>query len=285
MKTPFKLEPKGVITLSKEWEDYLASQEDEVEAQASEEVIEEDDEAQAEALSEEDGIVSHVENTTKNEGEEATTADDNKKEPRHHTDASLIQPLLMLQPEARAKTVRLLKAKTNSDYNLAFAEHSGFVVQHTSLKRLGTAGWLNDEVINAINMHFLRPKVDKNSFFYATQFMSTLLQTGSHGTDEPNYNYSKVKGWSTKIKKGLFNLENLYIPINHKNTHWLTMRINVIKKIISLWDSQGVKQENVLYTIAALRYFGDEYSEAYLDGNLLELFGSWEIQDLSDDSP
>ncbi len=128
-------------------------------------------------------------------------------------------------------------------------------------------------------------KLDGNSFFYASQFMDKLLQTGSHGTDDPNYDYSKVKGWSKMIKNGLFKLQNLYIPINHKNIHWLTMRINFIAKKISLWDSQGVKEENVLYTNAALRYLGDEYGDAYPDKNTMEWLDSWTIEDLSDKSP
>ena len=106
-------------------------------------------------------------------------------------------------------------------------------------------------------MHFLRQKLDGNSFFYASQFMGKLLQTDPHGTNQLNYNYSMIKGWSKKIKKGLFKLENLYIAINHTNTHWLTMRINLIARNVSLWDSQGEKGECTVHN-AAPRYLGDE---------------------------
>ena len=63
------------------------------------------------------------------------------------------------------------------------------------------------------------------------------------------------------------------------------MRINFIAKKISLWDPQGVKEANVLYTNAALRYLGDEYGNAYPDKNAMEWLDSWTIEDLSDESP
>ncbi len=70
------------------------------------------------------------------------------------------------------------------------------------LKRWGTAGWLNDEVTNVDPIS----KLDGNSFIFVSQFMGKLLQTGSHGADEPNYYYPKVNGWSKKIKNGFFSL-------------------------------------------------------------------------------
>ena len=70
-----------------------------------------------------------------------------------------------------------------------------FFKAHHSLKRLGPSGWLNDEVVNGFNMHFLRPKLDGSLFIYVSQFMGNLFQTGPSGTDEPNYGIS-VKGIS-----------------------------------------------------------------------------------------
>ena len=46
-----------------------------------------------------------------------------------------------------------------------------------------------------------------------------------------------------------------------------------------------MKEENVLYTNAALRYLGDEYRKAHPDKNLMEWLGAWKIEDLSDESP
>ena len=183
-------------------------------------------------------------------------------------------------------TLLLRNMVLDPKYNLTFAEQSANGVQHTSLKRLLAACWLNDEVINGINIHYLRQKLDENSHIYHSQFMAKLLQTGEHGTAEPSYDYSQVAGWSGRVgQNGLFGLQNLYIPINHKNIHWLTMRINFTAKMISLWDSQGVKQTNVTYTNAALRYLGDEYAKTYPNQNLLQWLEEWKIGDLSDESP
>ena len=189
METPSALEPKQAVTLSEE--DYLASQ-------------------AASAVEER-----HGNEVEANAPEEARAADEGG-EPRHHSDASSIEPLVTLLPEARAKIVRLLEAESNSNYNLTYAEQSANGVQHTSLKRLLANGWLDDEVINAINIHYLRQKLDENSHIYHSQFMAKLLQTGEHGTAEPSYDYSQVSGWSGSVgQNGLFGLQNLYIPINH----------------------------------------------------------------------
>ena len=90
---------------------------------------------------------------------------------------------------------------------------------------------------------------------------------------------------TSKISGGLFSLNNLYIPINHKNIHWLTLRIDLAAKKISLWDSQGEKMENAQYTNTALRYLGDEYTNAYPNRNVLEWMRGWTIEDLSDECP
>jgi len=65
----------------------------------------------------------------------------------------------------------------NSNYSLEFTQCSGYSLKHTSLKRLGPSGWLNDEVVNGFNMHFLRPKLDGSSFIYVSQLMSQWTRT------------------------------------------------------------------------------------------------------------
>lgn len=76
------------------------------------------------------------------------------------------------------------------------------------------------------------------------------------GRDRPTYTYSNVQYWSRRIECGLFKLDNLYIPINHQNVHWLTMRVNFKAREISLWDSAGMNYTNTQYIDAALQYFG-----------------------------
>jgi len=74
--------------------------------------------------------------------------------------------------------------------------------------------------------------------------------------ERPTYTYSNVQNWSRRIECGLFKLDNLYIPINHQNVHWLTMRVNFKAREISLWDSAGMNYTNTQYIDAALQYFG-----------------------------
>jgi hypothetical protein len=126
------------------------------------------------------------------EGGETTAAvpSDMAMEPRHHIDTSLIRPLVMLRPESRAMIVRLLESESDSRYNLRCADQSGYDVQHTSLQRLGPREWLNDEVMNGYTMQILRGMLDDRSYIYTSYFMGALLQTGEHGTDDPNYDHS-----------------------------------------------------------------------------------------------
>jgi hypothetical protein len=64
------------------------------------------------------------------------------------------------------------------------------------------------------------------------------------------------------------------------------MRLDLIKKKISLRDLQGVKQTNALYTNAALRHLGDEYDKAFpLKRDTKTWLQSWSIEDLSNECP
>jgi Ulp1 family protease len=145
---------------------------------------------------------------------------------------------------------------------------------------------LNDELVNGFNTHYLGLKLDNHSYIFKSHFMNALLITGDHGTNPPNYKYSNVETWSNRIEGGLFNRHKIYIPINHQNVHWLTMRLDLIKKKISLWDPQGMKQTNALYTNTALRYLGDEYERAFpLEKDTKTWLQSWSIEDLSDECP
>ena len=54
-------------------------------------------------------------------------------------------------------------------------------------------------------------------------------------------------------------MKELYVPINHQQGHWLFLRVQMDTKVITLWDSQGRKEENQLYLQSMLRYLGDVY--------------------------
>mmetsp|Transcript_4214 Transcript_4214/g.5918 ORF Transcript_4214/g.5918 Transcript_4214/m.5918 type:complete len:611 (-) Transcript_4214:334-2166(-) len=203
-------------------------------------------------------------------------------------DLSLIEPLIMLSPSNRATATKLLNMETNDAYNLRYDE-SPNEVQHGSLKLLRPELWLNDEVINGFSMNYLAPKL-RNGFIFKTHFMSQLLNTGTNGRERPTYTYSNVKHWSRRIECGLFKLDNLYIPINHQNVHWLTMRVNFKAREISLWDSAGMNYTNTQYIKAALQYLGDEYMRAddEIKGDeldVVEWMKTWTTADLSFECP
>mmetsp|Transcript_4185 Transcript_4185/g.5417 ORF Transcript_4185/g.5417 Transcript_4185/m.5417 type:complete len:256 (-) Transcript_4185:1324-2091(-) len=194
----------------------------------------------------------------------------------------------MLSPSNRATATKLLNMETNDAYNLRYDE-SPNEVQHGSLKLLRPELWLNDEVINGFSMNYLAPKL-RNGFIFKTHFMSQLLNTGTNGRERPTYTYSNVKHWSRRIECGLFKLDNLYIPINHQNVHWLTMRVNFKAREISLWDSAGMNYTNTQYINAALQYLGDEYMRAddEIKGDeldVVEWMKTWTTADLSFECP
>ena len=45
--------------------------------------------------------------------------------------------------------------------------------------------------------------------------------------DNVIYDYSKVVGWSDYIEGGLSNLEQLFVPINIINKHWIFIRVQL----------------------------------------------------------
>ena len=53
------------------------------------------------------------------------------------------------------------------------------------------------------------------------------------------YDYSNVVGWSDHIDGGLFNLDQLFIPINIKDKHWIFMCVQFESKTIKIYNSFG----------------------------------------------
>jgi len=73
-----------------------------------------------------------------------------------------------------------------------------------------------------------------NLSYNGSNKMSQLLNTGSSGTEPPNYTYENVRTWSSRIEGGLFTRDKIFVPINHQNAHWLTMCMNMRRKKIFL---------------------------------------------------
>lgn len=190
----------------------------------------------------------------------------------------------MLRPDDRARVVRLLQ----SDRDLQF--NSKYNVKNESLKRLCEKRWLDDAVISGFIMNYLVQQIDKDSFFYHSFFMSQLLFTGKDGKGSPTYTYENVKNWSKKVKDGLLNRKKIYLSINHEQAHWITLRIDTVKREIALWDSAGMNRaQNYIYLHSTLKYLGDEYARARdrgeQDNDANEWLKSWTTIDLSDKCP
>ena len=49
----------------------------------------------------------------------------------------------------------------------------------------------------------------------------------------------EVVGWNDHIEGGLFNLEQIFVPINITNTHWIFIRVHFKSKTIEIYNSFG----------------------------------------------
>ena len=87
--------------------------------------------------------------------------------------------------------------------------------------------------------------------------------------------------------RGLVNINNLYIPINRDNEHWLFLQIHFPTRTISLYDSLGQNIDNLVYTRIAKQYLYAEHrrhnpeSTDQFHGWIL----NWTALDLSHTSP
>eukprot|EP00985_Skeletonema_marinoi_P026505 scaffold20587_cov66-Skeletonema_marinoi.AAC.1 len=70
-----------------------------------------------------------------------------------------------------------------------------------------------------------------------------LLDTGPqpHGTQTPSYKFDEVKRWGDRLSNGILGVKELIIimPINHRNVHWLCLKVSMANKSAMLWDSSG----------------------------------------------
>ena len=137
---------------------------------------------------------------------------------------------------------------------------------------------------------FLRVSVQETvalTFCYTLHFFSCAL---SESGNNVIYDHSRVESWSDNINRGLFNLDQLFIPIHvDDKTHWIFIRVQFESKSIELCDSQGsVNPQHQRYLWATRRYLYDkEYKEVALNDrpDFDEWKYTWTTQDKSRDSP
>lgn len=180
--------------------------------------------------------------------------------------------------------VDLLRHPRSTNLDLSLGRET---VSHRSFKTLNPAIWLTDEVINGFLLKVLHPTLrNSNCYFYSSFFFSKLLSTGTHGTNAPCYQFEEVKRWGSQLRRrnGILGLKELYVPINHQQGHWLFLRAQMDTKVITLWDSQGRKEENQLYLQSMLRYLGDVY-RSKTGQDQVAWKREWELIDDSVNSP
>ena len=96
--------------------------------------------------------------------------------------------------------------------SLLSASRSSFVTLNSGL-------WLTDKIINYVARSIIQPGIPR-MHCYITYFFQLLLGPEIIPT---LYNYTAVNDWSTNIDgaSSVFDLCELYIPINKGRVHWL----------------------------------------------------------------
>ena len=61
-------------------------------------------------------------------------------------------------------------------------------------------------------------------------------------------------------------MDELYIPINVNNVHWIFIRVAIMDKTIQLFDSQGVNTENEKYLQAPENYMYEVLTKEQREG-------------------
>ncbi|KAM9315929.1 sentrin-specific protease 5 [Gastrophryne carolinensis] len=126
-----------------------------------------------------------------------------------------------------SKEISKFRAKhsktTACSFRVLYNKH---VLDMDDLTTLDGQNWINDQVINMYGELIMDAVPDKihflNSFFHRQ-----LMTKG----------YNGVKRWTKKVD--VFKKTLLLIPI-HLEVHWSLITVNIPKKLISFYDSQGI---------------------------------------------
>ena len=145
------------------------------------------------------------------------------------------------------------------------SEICSVTVKRMDFKRLQPGLWLNDEIIN-LYIELLKifdsdlcakDVTRKPTLFFSTWFMEMLL------IRDGKYNYSQVQRLTKrgKIDLNILDYEQVIIPINISNSHWIINRINISEKKVIEGDSlaSGTPRLSSRYTNAVMRWIADEH--------------------------
>ena len=139
---------------------------------------------------------------------------------------------------------------------------------------LNAGGWLNDEVLNFVGRGIL-DQVRDSAHVLSTFFFQCLVNNGE-------YNSANVPTWA---HPGHAN--DILVPINRSNTHWLFLHVDRSTNTIAMYDSLGRNPINAPYLDHMLRYLYDRRCEqAELTPQSFATFAAgWTCVDRSDDCP
>ena len=119
----------------------------------------------------------------------------------------------------------------------------GVDIVQTDFRRLKDGDWLSDDTLNPFLKKYVQDAVPLTHVFQ-THFFTRLREGGE-------YRYRNVARWGRRISQrlreeidgnivdGWDRLEVLYVPINIGNWHWVFIRVDMSRKAIELYDSQG----------------------------------------------
>ena len=122
------------------------------------------------------------------------------------------------------------------------------------------------------------------NYIYSSFFFTRCMKATNEG---PVFDYAAVKRWSDRIPGGLANIDNLFIPINRDNEHWLFLQIHFPTRTISLCDSLGQNRDNLAYMRTAKQYLYVEHRRHNPGSTdqFHEWIQNWTALDLSHTSP
>ena len=69
-------------------------------------------------------------------------------------------------------------------------------------------------------------------------------KTAQRGVQREDYNFQEVRDFDDRIEGGLAGLNELCIPINVNNAHWIFIEVGFRTKEVHLFDSLGKHQSN-----------------------------------------
>ena len=172
----------------------------------------------------------------------------------------------------------LPKQRDGSHFDLVYCRQGTESLNLSSFLTLQPETWVTDKVINYVTKRVLQPALPRRHF-YSSFFFTRLLQHG--------YNFQEVTRWAGRIPDGLHSIDELYVPINKGNAHWLFLRVHFPTKTIALYDSMGRKANNGIYLNAMRRYLYDEHAKT--TNGPVDTFAAWArawtVVDSSDSSP